>query len=105
MAEIMSVLFFHTMKYRPEDPRNPSNDRFILSKVTHSYTRTGTQNYLFSIISRMLSESDCFKKISLSALSVPACPYQPLVTLWFRAGSRGSCAVCRVGRDGLPEGK
>ena len=30
----MSVLFFHTMKYRPEDPRNPNNDRFILSKVT-----------------------------------------------------------------------
>lgn len=31
-AEIMSVLFFHTMKYRPDDPRNPNNDRFILSK-------------------------------------------------------------------------
>ncbi|KAE8293245.1 Transketolase [Larimichthys crocea] len=32
VAEVMSVLFFHTMKYRPEDPRNPNNDRFILSK-------------------------------------------------------------------------
>ncbi|KAG8128180.1 hypothetical protein E2320_015062 [Naja naja] len=31
-AEIMSVLFFHTMKYKPQDPRHPSNDRFILSK-------------------------------------------------------------------------
>ncbi|XP_066500217.1 transketolase-like [Hoplias malabaricus] len=31
-AEIMSVLFFHSMKYRPDDPRNPNNDRFILSK-------------------------------------------------------------------------
>ncbi|KAB5567639.1 hypothetical protein PHYPO_G00235160 [Pangasianodon hypophthalmus] len=31
-AEIMSVLFFHTMKYRPDDPRNPSYDRFVLSK-------------------------------------------------------------------------
>ncbi|XP_076124115.1 transketolase-like [Alosa pseudoharengus] len=31
-AEIMSVLFFHTMRYRPEDPKNPNNDRFILSK-------------------------------------------------------------------------
>ncbi|XP_067243257.1 transketolase isoform X2 [Chanodichthys erythropterus] len=28
----MSVLFFHTMKYRPDDPKNPNNDRFILSK-------------------------------------------------------------------------
>lgn len=39
VAEIMSVLFFHTMKYRPEDPRNASNDRFVLSKVTHSDKR------------------------------------------------------------------
>ncbi|XP_006625644.1 transketolase-like protein 2 [Lepisosteus oculatus] len=31
-AEIMSVLFFHTMKYKPSDPRNPNNDRFIMSK-------------------------------------------------------------------------
>ncbi|CAG0894365.1 unnamed protein product [Cyprideis torosa] len=32
MAEIMSVLFFHTMRYKVTDPRNPSSDRFILSK-------------------------------------------------------------------------
>ncbi|XP_059383656.1 transketolase-like protein 2 [Carassius carassius] len=31
-AELMSVLFFHTMRYKAKDPRNPSNDRFILSK-------------------------------------------------------------------------
>uniref|UniRef100_A0A8B9TUY4 Transketolase n=1 Tax=Anas platyrhynchos TaxID=8839 RepID=A0A8B9TUY4_ANAPL len=31
-AEIMSVLFFHTMKYKVQDPRNASNDRFVLSK-------------------------------------------------------------------------
>lgn len=29
----MSVLFFHTMKYRYDDPRNFNNDRFIMSKV------------------------------------------------------------------------
>lgn len=34
----MSVLFFHTMKYRPEDPRNANNDRFILSKVKPTHT-------------------------------------------------------------------
>ncbi|XP_068599696.1 transketolase-like isoform X2 [Brachionichthys hirsutus] len=28
----MSVLFFHTMKYRPGSPRDPNNDRFVLSK-------------------------------------------------------------------------
>lgn len=31
-AEIMSVLFFHVMKYRLDKPKDPSNDRFILSK-------------------------------------------------------------------------
>lgn len=32
-AEIMAVLFFHAMRYKPQDPRNPHNDRFVLSKV------------------------------------------------------------------------
>ncbi|KAI1287036.1 Transketolase [Halotydeus destructor] len=32
MAEIMSVLFFNTMKYSLEEPRGASSDRFILSK-------------------------------------------------------------------------
>ncbi len=31
-AEIMSVLFFSTMRYDPKNPRNPANDIFILSK-------------------------------------------------------------------------
>ncbi|XP_013777919.1 transketolase-like [Limulus polyphemus] len=32
MAEIMSVLFFHTMRYKVSEPRNASSDRFVLSK-------------------------------------------------------------------------
>ena len=32
MAELTSVLFFHTMKYRADEPRHPANDRFVLSK-------------------------------------------------------------------------
>lgn len=31
-AEIMAVLFFGHMRYDPKNPRNPNNDRFILSK-------------------------------------------------------------------------
>ncbi|KAI1892171.1 hypothetical protein AGOR_G00130520 [Albula goreensis] len=31
-AEIMSVLFFNTMRYKANDPRNACNDRFIMSK-------------------------------------------------------------------------
>uniref|UniRef100_A0A7N6BEW0 Transketolase n=2 Tax=Anabas testudineus TaxID=64144 RepID=A0A7N6BEW0_ANATE len=31
-AELMSVLFFHVMRYKANDPRNQCNDRFVLSK-------------------------------------------------------------------------
>ncbi|GFS21055.1 transketolase [Elysia marginata] len=31
-AEIMSVLFFNTMRYTIEEPKHPNNDRFVLSK-------------------------------------------------------------------------
>lgn len=32
MAELTSVLFFDHMKYKVEEPRDPSSDRFVLSK-------------------------------------------------------------------------
>lgn len=32
MADILSVLFFHTMKYSAKEPKHPANDRFVLSK-------------------------------------------------------------------------
>lgn len=32
MAELVSVLFFHTMRYKVSSPRDPSSDRFVLSK-------------------------------------------------------------------------
>jgi transketolase len=31
-ADIVSVLFFHVMRYDPADPRHPRSDKFILSK-------------------------------------------------------------------------
>lgn len=31
-ADLVSALFFHVMRYDPKDPKNPNNDRFILSK-------------------------------------------------------------------------
>ncbi|KAJ3586747.1 hypothetical protein NHX12_013141 [Muraenolepis orangiensis] len=31
-AELMSVLFFNTMRYKADDPRNQCNDRFVMSK-------------------------------------------------------------------------
>lgn len=32
IAEVMAVLFLDEMKYFVDDPRHPSNDRFVLSK-------------------------------------------------------------------------
>lgn len=32
MAEVTSVLFFDVMRFHPNDPRNPADDRFVLSK-------------------------------------------------------------------------
>ncbi|KAK4872291.1 hypothetical protein RN001_016415 [Aquatica leii] len=32
IAEILSVLFFNTMRYKVHEPRDPSSDRFVLSK-------------------------------------------------------------------------
>ena len=32
-AEIMSVLFFNTMRYSAKNPRDPASDRFVMSKV------------------------------------------------------------------------
>lgn len=46
----MSVLFFHTMKYRPEDPRNFNNDRFILSKVRARQSYWPEEEALFSFL-------------------------------------------------------
>ena len=31
-AELVSTLFFHFFRYEVENPGNPSNDRFVLSK-------------------------------------------------------------------------
>uniref|UniRef100_A0A8C5BQP4 Transketolase n=1 Tax=Gadus morhua TaxID=8049 RepID=A0A8C5BQP4_GADMO len=31
-AELMSVMFFHSMRYKAADPRNQCNDRFVMSK-------------------------------------------------------------------------
>src|SRR5438093_3077865 len=31
-ADLVATLFFHVMRYDPQNPHNPNNDRFILSK-------------------------------------------------------------------------
>lgn len=82
VAEIMSVLFFHTMKYRYDDPRNFNNDRFIMSKV-----RTPLSSVLW------LWHLDVF----LGELKITIFVPSPL-------GSCSSSSLFHVGGSGLSEG-
>lgn len=102
VAEVMSVLFFHTMKYRPEDPRNPNNDRFILSKVSHMFQYI-SDYWGWNVSSTWMLMHHHLRHLTDSRRSES---HQAPASFWhFSSGSRGSCAVRRVGWDGLPEGK
>lgn len=61
-AEIMSVLFFHTMRYKTEDPRNQCNDRFVLSKVK---VNTWIIGFNFSVSLPEISPDSCFTLVGL----------------------------------------
>lgn len=90
VAEIMSVLFFHNMKYRYDDPRNFNNDRFIMSKV-----RAITSIYIF-LKSLCYSEFDFF-----SFALVKDC----MNFGWFLLGTCCSSPVLHVGWSRIPEGE
>lgn len=77
VAEIMSVLFFHTMKYRYDDPRNFNNDRFIMSKV-----RTPLSHKAQELLK--LPWEDLRKHGSSSCLQGHAAP--ALYSMWVEAG-------------------
>ena len=48
-AEVLATLFFDEMKYEVANPRNPSADRFVLSKViSYTFIRALLLNFLGS---------------------------------------------------------
>ena len=49
IAEIMSTLFFHTMRYKVSAPKDASSDRFVLSKG-HAAPILYAGNYIKSIL-------------------------------------------------------
>lgn len=59
-AEIMSVLFFHNMKLKVQEPRNPNNDRFVLSKV-----KIDAVSVMFPIFLHVMSSWTLFGSIVL----------------------------------------
>ncbi|XP_036415458.1 transketolase isoform X2 [Colossoma macropomum] len=96
VAEIMSVLFFHTMKYRPDDPKNPNNDRFVLSKghaapaLYSMWTETG-----------FLKESDLVNMCQVdSALEGHPTPKQQFVDVATGSLGQGLGVACGMAYTG-----
>nr|XP_029538881.1 transketolase-like isoform X1 [Oncorhynchus nerka] len=102
VAEIMSVLFFNTMKYRTEDPKNINNDRFILSKghaapaLYSMWTETG-----FLKESELLSL--CQVESNLEGHPIPALEFQKQQFVDVATGSLGqglgvACGMAYTGK-------
>uniref|UniRef100_A0A8B9JPR6 Transketolase a n=1 Tax=Astyanax mexicanus TaxID=7994 RepID=A0A8B9JPR6_ASTMX len=92
----MSVLFFHTMKYRPDDPKNPNNDRFVLSKghaapaLYSMWTETG-----------FLKESDLVSMCQVdSALEGHPTPKQQFVDVATGSLGQGLGVACGMAYSG-----
>uniref|UniRef100_A0A8D2AU80 transketolase n=1 Tax=Sciurus vulgaris TaxID=55149 RepID=A0A8D2AU80_SCIVU len=67
--EIMAVLFFHTMRYKAQDPRNPHNDHFVLSKAFTDMA-TGSLGQGLSAACGMAHTGKYFDKASYSVYCV-----------------------------------
>ncbi|XP_012686609.1 transketolase [Clupea harengus] len=95
-AEIMSVLFFHTMKYRPEDPKNPNNDRFILSKG-----HAAPALYSMWAETGFLKESELLSLCQVdSTLEAHPTPKQPFVDVATGSLGQGLGVACGMAYTG-----
>ncbi|KAL6464285.1 hypothetical protein MHYP_G00266020 [Metynnis hypsauchen] len=96
VAEIMSVLFFHTMKYRPDDPKNPNNDRFVLSKG-----HAAPALYSMWTESGFLKESDLVNMCQVdSALEGHPTPKQQFVDVATGSLGQGLGVACGMAYTG-----
>lgn len=97
MAEIMSVLFFHTMRYKVSDPGDPSSDRFVLSKghaapvLYAAWAEAGlySADYLNN-----LRKIDC----ELEGHPMPHLPYVDVATGSLGQGLSCSCGMAYTGK-------
>ncbi|XP_004606295.2 transketolase-like protein 2 [Sorex araneus] len=96
-AEIMSVLFFHTMKYKQTEPAHPDNDRFILSKGHAAPV-------LYAVWAEMgsVSESDLLSlgKINcdLEGHPTPRLPFVDVATGSLGQGLGAACGMAYTGK-------
>lgn len=73
IAEVMSVLFFNTMKYTISEPRGANNDRFVLSKVFFNFIKWLSLNFCWGW--KVISTLRLIIKSTLFLVPVQICHY------------------------------
>ncbi|XP_060619193.1 transketolase-like protein 1 [Anolis sagrei] len=96
-AEIMSVLFFHTMRYKPQEPGHPSNDRFVLSKGHAApvlYAAWAEAGYIKEPELLKLRKIDC----DLEGHPTPRLPFVDVATGSLGQGLGAACGMAYAGK-------
>ncbi|XP_048873987.1 transketolase-like [Brienomyrus brachyistius] len=97
-AEIMSVLFFHTMRYKAMDPRNPCNDRFVLSKGHAApilYAAWVEAGFVKEADLLNLRKIDC----DLEGHPTPKLPFVDVATGSLGQGLGAACGMAYTGKN------
>uniref|UniRef100_A0A8C6EBZ4 transketolase n=1 Tax=Moschus moschiferus TaxID=68415 RepID=A0A8C6EBZ4_MOSMO len=96
-AETVSVLFFHTMRYRQTEPAHPDNDRFVLSKG-----HAAPLLYAAWAEAGSISESDLLnlRKIhcDLEGHPTPRLSFVDVATGSLGQGLRAACGMAYTGK-------
>ncbi|CAI5778857.1 Transketolase like 2 [Podarcis lilfordi] len=96
-AEIMSALFFHTMRYKPDQPGHRSNDRFVLSKGHAApvlYAAWAEAGYLNESDLLKLRKIDC----DLEGHPTPRLPFVDVATGSLGQGLGAACGMAYTGK-------
>ncbi|KAL8164367.1 UNVERIFIED_CONTAM: Transketolase-like protein 2 [Gekko kuhli] len=96
-AEIMSVLFFHTMRYKPSQPAHASNDRFVLSKGHAApvlYAAWAEAGYIKESELLKLRKIDC----DLEGHPTPRLPFVDVATGSLGQGLGAACGMAYTGK-------
>ncbi|XP_077185824.1 transketolase-like protein 1 isoform X1 [Paroedura picta] len=96
-AEIVSVLFFHTMRYKPSEPAHASNDRFVLSKGHAApvlYAAWAEAGYIKEADLLKLRKIDC----DLEGHPTPRLPFVDVATGSLGQGLGAACGMAYVGK-------
>ncbi|XP_048346589.1 transketolase-like protein 2 [Sphaerodactylus townsendi] len=96
-AEVVSVLFFHTMRYKPSEPACPSNDRFVLSKGHAApvlYAAWAEAGYIKESELLKLRKIDC----DLEGHPTPRLPFVDVATGSLGQGLGAACGMAYTGK-------